>query len=137
VEFVVGQSGAGQVFSECFGFPCNRRSLHQLLHNHSHISSGEMYNRPMCGHSTGTYTNLGNLQRDLRGLSPTPPNKKKINNHMCYLLISPSTTTLNNTEDKTLCCHDSCISSKPFRYYILYILIYCIYSCITHIYFLI
>jgi hypothetical protein len=31
----------------------------------------------MCGRSTGTYTNLGDLQRDLRGLSPTPPNKKK------------------------------------------------------------
>jgi hypothetical protein len=35
-----------------------------------------MYNRPMCGRSTGTYKNLGDLQRDLRGLSPTPPNKK-------------------------------------------------------------
>jgi hypothetical protein len=31
----------GQVFSEFFGFPCNRRSLQQLLHNHSHVSSGE------------------------------------------------------------------------------------------------
>jgi hypothetical protein len=31
----------GQVFSEFFGFPCNRRSLHQLLHNHPHVSSGE------------------------------------------------------------------------------------------------
>jgi hypothetical protein len=28
VGFVVGQIGAGQVFSEYFGFPCNRRSLH-------------------------------------------------------------------------------------------------------------
>jgi hypothetical protein len=36
---------------------------------------GKMYNRPMCGHSTGTYTNLGDLQRDLRGLSPTPQKK--------------------------------------------------------------
>jgi hypothetical protein len=26
-----------------------------------------MYNRPMCGRSTGTYTNLGDLQRDLMG----------------------------------------------------------------------
>jgi hypothetical protein len=41
VGFVVGQSDAGQVFSEYFGFPCNRRSLHQLLHNHPHVSSGE------------------------------------------------------------------------------------------------
>jgi hypothetical protein len=39
---------------------------------------GKMYNRPICGRSTGIYTNLGDLQRDLRGLSPTPPNKKKI-----------------------------------------------------------
>jgi hypothetical protein len=31
----------GQVFSEYFGLPCNRRSLHQLLHNHPHVSSGE------------------------------------------------------------------------------------------------
>jgi hypothetical protein len=35
---------------------------------------GKMYNRPMRGRSTGTYNNLGDLQRDLRGLSPTPPN---------------------------------------------------------------
>jgi hypothetical protein len=41
VGFVVGQSGAGQVFSEYFGFPRNCRSLHQLLHNHPHLSSGE------------------------------------------------------------------------------------------------
>jgi hypothetical protein len=41
VGFVVGQSGAGQVISEFFGFPCNRRSLHQLLHNHPHVSSEE------------------------------------------------------------------------------------------------
>jgi hypothetical protein len=31
----------GQVFSEFFGFSCNRRSLHQLPHNHPHVSSGE------------------------------------------------------------------------------------------------
>jgi hypothetical protein len=30
-----------QVFSEFFGFPCNRRSLHQLLHNHPQASFGE------------------------------------------------------------------------------------------------
>jgi hypothetical protein len=39
---------------------------------------GKMYNRPMCDRSTGTYKNLGDLHRDLRGLSPTPPNKKKL-----------------------------------------------------------
>jgi hypothetical protein len=37
-----------------------------------------MYNRPICGRSTGTYTNLGDLQRDLRGLSPTPPKKNAL-----------------------------------------------------------
>jgi hypothetical protein len=31
--------------------------------------SGKMYNRPICGRSTGTYTNLGDLQRDLMGPS--------------------------------------------------------------------
>jgi hypothetical protein len=38
---------------------------------------GKMYNRPMCGRSTGAYTNLGDLQRDLRGLSPTPQKKNE------------------------------------------------------------
>jgi hypothetical protein len=66
---VVGQSGAGQVSSECFGFPCNRRSLHQLLHNHSHVSSGEG-TIGQCGRSAGTYRDLGDLkQRDLRNLN--------------------------------------------------------------------
>jgi hypothetical protein len=47
----------GQVFSEFFGFPCNRRSLHQLLHNHPHISSGEC-TIGQCGRSAGTYRDL-------------------------------------------------------------------------------
>jgi hypothetical protein len=61
----------GQVFSEYFGFPCNRRSLHQLLHNHPHIyHPGKTYNRPMCGRSAETYRDLGDLkQRDLRNLN--------------------------------------------------------------------
>jgi hypothetical protein len=77
VGFVVGQSGAGQVFSEYFGLPAivvcstNYSTITLIYH------PGKMYNRPMCGCSTGTYTNLGDLQRDLMGLSPTPPNKKK------------------------------------------------------------
>jgi hypothetical protein len=45
---------------------------------------GKMYNRPMCGRSTGTYK-IGDLQRDLRGLSPTPPNKK---NMFSYVSLS-------------------------------------------------
>jgi hypothetical protein len=45
---------------------------------------GKMYNRPMYGRSTGTYKNLGDLQRDLRGLSPTPP-KKKYGTH--YIIL--------------------------------------------------
>jgi hypothetical protein len=38
-----------------------------------------MYNRPMCGRSTGTYTNLGDLQRDPMGVKshPTKERKKK------------------------------------------------------------
>jgi hypothetical protein len=59
----------GQVFSEYFGFPCNRRSLHQLLHNHPHVPSGE-YTIGQCGRSAGTYRDLGDLkQRDLRNLN--------------------------------------------------------------------
>jgi hypothetical protein len=75
----------GQVFSEYFGFPCNRHSLHQLLHNHPHVPSGEC-TIGQCGRSAGTYRDLGDMkQRDLRnqnqgdlkkgpngGLSPTP-----------------------------------------------------------------
>jgi hypothetical protein len=38
VGFVVDKVALGQVFSECFGFPC-QSSFHQLLHNH-HRSSG-------------------------------------------------------------------------------------------------
>jgi hypothetical protein len=56
----------GQVFSEYFGFPCNRRSLHQLLHNHPHVSSGDC-TIGQFGRSAGTYRDLGDLkQRDLR-----------------------------------------------------------------------
>jgi hypothetical protein len=33
---------------------------------------GKMYNRPMCGRSTGTYTNLGDLQRGLMGVKSHP-----------------------------------------------------------------
>jgi hypothetical protein len=33
---------------------------------------GKMYNRPMCGRSTGDYTNLGDLQRDLMGVKSHP-----------------------------------------------------------------
>jgi hypothetical protein len=50
---------------------------------------GKMYNRPMCGRSTGTYTNLEDLQRHLRGLSPTPSNKKKIKKYMDTMHPSP------------------------------------------------
>jgi hypothetical protein len=35
-----------------------------------------MYNRPMCGRSTGTYTNLGDLQRDIMGVKSHPTKKK-------------------------------------------------------------
>jgi hypothetical protein len=59
----------GQVFSEYVDFPCNRRSLHQLLHNHPHVSSGEC-TIGQCGRSVGTYRDLGDLkQRDLRNLN--------------------------------------------------------------------
>jgi hypothetical protein len=52
----------GQVFSEFFAFPCNRRSLHKLLHNHPHVSSGEC-TIGQCGRSAGTYRDLGDLKQ--------------------------------------------------------------------------
>jgi hypothetical protein len=53
----------GQVFSEFFGFPCNHRSFHQLLHNHSHVSSGEC-TIGQCGCSAGTYRDLGDMNKE-------------------------------------------------------------------------
>jgi hypothetical protein len=37
--FMVEKVAPGQVFSDYFGFPC-QTSLHHLLHNHHHLSSG-------------------------------------------------------------------------------------------------
>jgi hypothetical protein len=53
----------GQVFSEYFSFPFNRRSLHQLLHNHPHVSSGEC-TIGQCGRSAGTYRDLGDMNKE-------------------------------------------------------------------------
>jgi hypothetical protein len=36
VGFVVDKVASGQVFSEYFGFPCQNRSFHELLHHHNH-----------------------------------------------------------------------------------------------------
>jgi hypothetical protein len=38
---------------------------------------GKMYNRPICGRSTGAYTNLGDLQRDLMGVKSHPTKKRQ------------------------------------------------------------
>jgi hypothetical protein len=37
VGFVVDKVASGQVFSECFRFPCQNHSFHQLLHPHNHL----------------------------------------------------------------------------------------------------
>jgi hypothetical protein len=37
VGFVVDKVASGQVFSEYFGFLCQNRSFHQLLHPHNHL----------------------------------------------------------------------------------------------------
>jgi hypothetical protein len=39
VGFVLDKMALGQVFSECFRFPC-QFSFHRLLHIHHHLSSG-------------------------------------------------------------------------------------------------
>jgi hypothetical protein len=36
VGFVVDKVASGQIFSEYFGFPCQNRSFHQLLHPQNH-----------------------------------------------------------------------------------------------------
>jgi hypothetical protein len=36
VGYMVDKVASGQVFSEYFGFPCQYRSFHQLLHHHDH-----------------------------------------------------------------------------------------------------
>jgi hypothetical protein len=62
-DFVVDKVALGQVFSEYFGSPCNHRSLHQLLHKHPHVSSGEC-TIGQCGRSAGTYRDLGDLNKE-------------------------------------------------------------------------
>jgi hypothetical protein len=70
VGFVVDKVALGQVSFEYSGFPYNRLSLHQLLHNHPHVSSREC-TIGQCGRSTGAYRDLWDLkQRDLRNLNP-------------------------------------------------------------------
>jgi hypothetical protein len=39
VGFVVDKVAMGQIFSECFDFPC-QFSFHRLLHIHHYLSSG-------------------------------------------------------------------------------------------------
>jgi hypothetical protein len=72
VEFGVGQSGAGQVFSEFFGFPCNRRSLHQLFHNHP----GKMYNRPNVWPQYWDLYELRGPAKGPKGVKSHPTKKK-------------------------------------------------------------
>jgi hypothetical protein len=36
VGFVVDKVASGQIFFEYFGFPCQNRSFHKLLHHHNH-----------------------------------------------------------------------------------------------------
>jgi hypothetical protein len=48
VGFVEEKVTLGQVFSGCFGYPC-QFSFHQLLHNRSQLSSGADNKRPVVG----------------------------------------------------------------------------------------
>jgi hypothetical protein len=41
VGLVVDKVTSGQIFSEYFGFPCQNRSFHQLLHHH-HNHPGQL-----------------------------------------------------------------------------------------------
>jgi hypothetical protein len=60
----------GQVFSEFFGFPLQSSFALPITPQSPSYIIRVMYNRPMCGRSTGTYRDLGDLkQRDLRNLN--------------------------------------------------------------------
>jgi hypothetical protein len=73
VGIVVGQSGAGAGFLRVLRFPLQSSFAPPITpQSPSYIIPGKMYNRPMCGRSTGAYTNLGDLQRDLMGVKSHP-----------------------------------------------------------------
>jgi hypothetical protein len=77
--FVVGQSGAGAGFLRVLRFPLQSSFVPPITpQSPSCIIRVKCTIGQICGRSTGAYTNLGDLQRELMGgLSPTPPNKKK------------------------------------------------------------
>jgi hypothetical protein len=60
-----------------------------------------MYNRPMCGRSSGTYKNLGDLQRDLRGLVPPHQIKKIIIKKAKQEIINAQATSRAYRAQKT------------------------------------
>jgi hypothetical protein len=74
VGFVVDKVALGQVFSEYFGFPC-QSSVHQLLHNHPHLSGA------------GT---VGQKLPQYKGLSPTILAIKI----MVIMMMIPTTTVI-------------------------------------------
>jgi hypothetical protein len=89
----VGQSGAGAGFLRVLRFPLQSSFAPPITSQSPSCIIWEMYNRPMCGRSTGTYRDLRDLkQRDLRnlnlgdlkkgpngGVSPTPQKKARGN----------------------------------------------------------
>jgi hypothetical protein len=70
VGFVVGQSGAGAGFLRVHRFPLQSSFTPPITPQSPSCIIRGMYNRPICGRSTGAYRDLGNLkQRDLRSLN--------------------------------------------------------------------
>jgi hypothetical protein len=61
-----------------------------------------MYNRPMCGRSTGAYTNLGDLQRDLMGAKSHPTKKKWQRDTAAQLELRESLPTYSAWTDEML-----------------------------------
>jgi hypothetical protein len=113
----------GQVFSQCFGFPC-QFSFHRLLHIHHHLSSGAGTIGPISGRRT-KWTQVSLNPKKL---------KKKSQANLSGLLLYPKdgldmflrTTRRYNPETRTLrykhcslrytqaqCCHLCCSSSDP------------------------
>jgi hypothetical protein len=71
-----------------------------------------MYNRPICGRSTGTYTNLGDLQRDLMGVKSHPTKKKKT-----YLAAFPCSICVSSNNATFVI--NKFINTKPNKYLII------------------
>jgi hypothetical protein len=118
--------GLEQDFSEYFSFPCNRRSLHQLLHNHPHVSSREC-TIGQRGRSGGTYRDLGDLKQrdlrnqnlgDLRGFKFHPTKKTFGVNITSTIKVEVKREAEVSSKHPTVWCHNEKDNDEHFSHYI-------------------